>query len=178
MKNRANRHRPPRALHRSCLGWRSAGRRRSPMRARTFACLRSCSATDNVRVSIFVAETAVSASVSLLLFYEFNSLRVIMDLEEQAAAVRLERTVHGPGRTAGIGAGRKALAALAFGIVADGQIALDQVDLFPVFVNKGRGGEDLGRETQEARTAAAPALLVERAGEDLLLYPGRIAGRG
>src|SRR6266851_422526 len=140
--------------------------------------LRTCTATDNARKPTFVAETATSAGVFLLLFHAITLLRVIMDFEEQAAAVRLERTVHGPRRTAGIGARGKAFAPLAFRVVADRQIALDQVDLFPVFVNKGRGGEDMRRETQKARAAAAPARLIERAGEDLLLDPGGITGRG
>ena len=48
---------------------------------------------------------------------------VIMDFEEEAAAVRFERAMHGPGRPAGIGAGGEALATLAGGIVADSQIA-------------------------------------------------------
>src|SRR5712691_814524 len=140
--------------------------------------LRSCSATANARLLVFVAEPAIGAGVYLLLVYEFTSLRVIMDFQEQAAAVRFERTVHGPRRTAGIGSRREAFAALAFGVVADRQIALDQIDLFPVFVDKGRGREHIGRETQEARAAAAPAFLIERAGEDFLLDPGGIAGRG
>src|SRR5713226_1487343 len=101
-----------------------------------------------------------------------------MDFEEQAAAVRLEGAVHGSGRPAGVSAGREALAPVPFGIAADRQIAFDQIDLFPIFVDKGRGGEHLGREAQEARAAAALAFLVERAGEDLLLDPGGITARG
>ena len=41
----------------------------------------------------------------------------------------------------------KAFAASALGVVADCQIALDQVDLFPVLVHEGRGGEHRGGET-------------------------------
>ena len=46
---------------------------------------------------------------------------VIMDLEEEAAAVRFERAVHGARRTAGVGAGREILAAPPLSIVADRQ---------------------------------------------------------
>src|SRR5437763_5408796 len=97
-----------------------------------------------------------------------GSFREVVDLEQEAAAVRFERPVHRAGRAAGIGAGREILAALAVHVVADRQIALDQVNLFPIFVHERRGGVDAGREAQQPGAAAALGGLVERAGEGLL----------
>src|SRR5438034_8293074 len=90
----------------------------------------------------------------------------IMDFEEEAAAFRFERAVDGTGRAAGVGAGRKALAAAPQGIVADGQVAVDQIHLLPIFVDKGRSGKGAGGKAQKPRPAAAALILVERAGED------------
>src|ERR1043165_1876817 len=101
----------------------------------------------------------------------------IMDLEQRAAAVRLERPVRRAGRPARIGAGREILAALALRIVADGEVAVQQIDLFPVFVDERVGGVDPRLEAEQARAAAGPRFLVEAAGQDLLLDAGRIAGR-
>src|SRR5437773_10889004 len=105
------------------------------------------------------------------------SLAKIMDFKQEAAAIRFEGAVDGAGRAAGVSAGRKAFAAAPLGIVTDGQVAVDQIDLLPVFVDKGGGGKDAGGKAQEPRPAAAALILVERAGEDLLLDPLGIAGR-
>src|SRR5258706_2546459 len=101
----------------------------------------------------------------------------IVDFEQRAAGVRLERAVHRAGRAAGIGAGREILAALALRIVADRQIAVHQIDLLPIFVDEGLGGVGAGLEPEQARAAAAAMLLVQAAGQDLLLDAGRVAGR-
>ena len=79
-------------------------------------------------------------------------------------------------RAAGIGAGGKTLAAPAFGIVADGQIARNQIDLLPIVVDEGCGREHPRRKPQEPGAAAIAALLVERAGQDLLFDAGGVAG--
>src|SRR5204863_1605413 len=102
-------------------------------------------------------------------------ISIVVDLEQEAAAVRLEGAVHRAGRAAGIGAGSEALAALAGDIVADRQIALDEIHLFPIFVHERLGREDARLEAQQPGAAAAPALFVEGAGEDLLLDAGGIA---
>src|SRR6516164_5368437 len=99
-----------------------------------------------------------------------------MGLVEETPAVRLEWAVHRPRRPAGIGAWREVLAASAFGIVVDGEVARDQIDLFPIFVNKGCGREHSRRKTQQARAAAAPALFVEGTRKNFLLNPVWIAG--
>src|ERR1700757_1782970 len=83
----------------------------------------------------------------------------------------------GPGRAAGIGARGKALAALPRGIVADRQIALDQIDLFPIFVDKRLRREPPRRKPQQAGSAAVASLFVERARQDLLLDAWGIARR-
>src|SRR5438874_6443637 len=77
------------------------------------------------------------------------SLRVIVDLEQEAAAVRLEGAVHRAGRAAGIGVGREALAAFALGIVADRQIAVDEIHLFPILVDERLGREHARLEAQQ-----------------------------
>src|SRR5260221_5223805 len=82
--------------------------------------------------------TPTSTVSGLLRFVE------IMDLEQGAAAVRLERPVRRAGRPAGIGALGEVLAALALGVVTDRQVAFEQVDLLPVFVDERRGGVDAG----------------------------------
>src|SRR5262249_41133053 len=69
------------------------------------------------------------------------------------------------------------LAALALLIVADDQVAGQEIDLLPVIVHEGRDGVDAWREAQEPRAASHLARLVEVAGENLLLDAGRVAGR-
>src|SRR5260370_16790117 len=100
-----------------------------------------------------------------------------MDLVQEPAAVRFERCVQGAGRAAGVGAGEEALAALPRAIVADRQIALDQIDLFPIFVHERLRCEHPRRKPQQAGSTAVAALFVERPGQDLLLDAGEIALR-
>src|SRR5690348_2945112 len=100
-----------------------------------------------------------------------------MDLVQQTAAVRFEGSVDRAGRAAGVGARGKALAALTRGVVADRQVALDQIDLFPIFVDERLRREYPRCEPQQAGSAAVAALFVERARQDLLLDAGGIAQR-
>src|SRR5271168_3453079 len=102
----------------------------------------------------------------------------IMDLEQGAAAVRLERPMRCAGRSAGIGALGKILAAAALRVVADRQIALEQIDLLPIFMDERGGGVNAGLEAQQPRPAAAVVRLVEAAGQDLFLDARRIARDG
>src|SRR5437763_15108719 len=104
-------------------------------------------------------------------------IRVIMDLEQQTAMVRFERAMRRAGWPARIGALGKTFAAISRGVAADGQVAVDQIDLLPIIVNKRRRREHARREAQQPRAAAGPAALIEPAGEDLLLDAGRIARR-
>ena len=83
----------------------------------------------------------------------------------------------GARRPAGIGVGLKRLAAFALGIVADGKVAAQQVDLFPIGMNEWFSGEDAGMETQKPRAAAVPVILIEGTGKNLLLDAVRITGR-
>src|ERR1700730_1743403 len=99
-----------------------------------------------------------------------------MDLVQQTAAVRFEWSVDGAGRPAGISARGKAFAALPRGVVADRQIPLDQVDLFPIFVDERLRRDPPRRNPQEAGAPAAAPLFVERARQDLLLDARGIAG--
>jgi hypothetical protein len=62
-------------------------------------------------------------------------------------------------------------------VVADDQVAVDDVDLLPVVVHERLGGERARLDLQQPRAAAALRLLVEVRSEDLLVEAGRIAGR-
>src|SRR5215470_107633 len=62
-------------------------------------------------------------------------------------------------------------------VVADGQVAGDEKDLFPVLVYERLSREYAGRKAQEARARAALVCLIERAGQNLLLDTFRIASR-
>src|SRR5262249_53559191 len=114
--------------------------------------------------------TPTSTASGLLRFVE------VMDLEQGAATVRLERPVRRARWADGIGPFGEVLAAASVGIVADGQIALEQVDLLPVLVDERRGRVDPGLEAQQPRATAAACLLIETPRQDLLLDAVGIAG--
>src|ERR1051326_562762 len=101
---------------------------------------------------------------------------VVMDLVEQAAAVRAERTVMGSRRAARIGERLERGAALAVRVVADDQVSRDQKHLFPIIVHERPGREGARRDAQQPRAAAALVGLVERPGKNLLLDSRRVAG--
>src|SRR5262245_18071481 len=105
------------------------------------------------------------------------ALMVVVDFVEEETALRLERAVIDARRPASIGRRLEALAALALGVVADDQIAGDEIDLFPMVVHERRGGVDARLEAQKPRAAAHLAGLVEIAGKRLLLNARRIARR-
>src|SRR5262245_3926360 len=96
------------------------------------------------------------------------------DLIEHASSHRLERSVHSNRRPARIGWSRETFPAIALRIVADDEIAGEQVNLI---VDERRRGVFTLDEAQEASTAAALARLVEIVRENLLLDSGRIARR-
>src|SRR5271166_1114323 len=102
---------------------------------------------------------------------------VIVDLVEQAAAIGFERPVMDARRAAGIGRRVEGLTALALLVIADDEVARNQVHLLPVIVHEGRSGVHAGFEAQEPRAASHLAVLVEVAREDLLRDAGGIAGR-
>src|SRR5262249_462964 len=106
-----------------------------------------------------------------------NAFLVVVDLIKHASSHRLERSVHGTRWTAGIGWSRETLSAIALRIVADDEVASEQVNLLPVILNKTCPGVFTRDKAQEARTAAALARFVKIAREDLLLDAGRIARR-
>src|SRR5262245_27818958 len=105
------------------------------------------------------------------------ALIVVMNLEQHAAAGRFERTVMDARWSARIGRRLETLTALALRIIADDQVAGEQINLLPMVVHERRRGVDAGREAQQPRAAAHLARLVEIAGENLLLDAGRIARR-
>ena len=84
-----------------------------------------------------------------------------MAFQQDAAIDRLERSVRGSRRAAGIGIGIEAAAAFAVFVVADDQVALELVNLFPVVMGEGGGRVDAGLELEQPRAAAGLVLFVE-----------------
>src|SRR5690348_7832191 len=68
----------------------------------------------------------------------FAALIVIVDLVKHAAAVRFEGTVINAGRAAGVSRAQELLTAFALIVVADDQIAGDEIYLFPMIVHEWR----------------------------------------
>src|SRR5688572_27902748 len=82
-----------------------------------------------------------------------------------------------PRRTAGVGRREALLPALTLLVVADHEVALHYIDLFPVIVHKGLGGESAGLDLEKARATALLRFLVQVRGENLLVEAARIARR-
>src|SRR5436309_1391384 len=101
---------------------------------------------------------------------------VIVDLVEQAAAIRAERAMVGSRRPACVGEWLEYGPASAVLVVADGEIARDQEHLFPIIVHERLGRENARTDAQQPRAAAPLVALIQGSGEDLLLDSGRIAG--
>src|SRR5438132_6276910 len=102
---------------------------------------------------------------------------VIVDLVQDAAPLRGERTVVHARRPAGIGRCEGLLAAATLRVVADDQIPMHHVHLFPVVVHERLGGIGTRLYLQEPRAAALLLRLVEVGGENLLVEARRIARR-
>src|SRR5687768_10856113 len=102
---------------------------------------------------------------------------IVVNLVQDAAAPRGERAVVHPGRPAGVGRREALLAALAVLVVADHQVALHDVNLFPMVVHEGLGGERPRLDLQQPGAAALLALFVEVRGEDLLIEARRVSRR-
>src|SRR3954468_3390671 len=102
---------------------------------------------------------------------------VVMNLVQDAAALGSEWAVVRARRAAGVGRREALLAAAALRIVADDEVALHDVDLFPVIVDEGHGGERARLDLQEPCAASALRLFVKIRGEDLLVEARRIARR-
>src|SRR3954470_17656002 len=102
---------------------------------------------------------------------------VVMDLVQDAAPLGGERAMRRARRPACVGGREALLAAAPLLIVAHDQVALRDVDFFPVVVHEGLGRERARLDLEEPRTAAALVRLVEIRSEDLLIKPWRIPGR-
>jgi len=102
---------------------------------------------------------------------------VVVDLVKNAPAPGCERTVVHAGRPAGIGGCEALLAAFALPVVAHHQVALHDIDLFPVVMHERLGGKSVGLDLQQPGAAAELVDLVEIRGEDLLVEARRVAGR-
>src|SRR5687767_10731896 len=100
-----------------------------------------------------------------------------MNLMQDAAGARGERAVVHARRPAGISGREALLPALALLVVADHQVALHHVHLFPVVVHEGLGRERARLDLQQPRAAAALVVLVQVRRQDLLVEPRRISRR-
>src|SRR5262249_57487945 len=90
----------------------------------------------------------------------FLAFVVVVELVEQAAAIRLERPVINARRATGIGRGVERFAALSLRVVADDEVARDQIDLLPMVVHERRGGVNAWIEAQHPGAPAHPAALL------------------
>src|SRR6185295_4211879 len=88
-------------------------------------------------------------------------LSIVVDLVQDAAAAGGERAVVHARRAAGVGGREALLPALALLVVADHQVALHHVHLFPVVVHERLGGERAGLDLEQPGAAAFFVLLVE-----------------
>src|SRR6185503_6794869 len=102
---------------------------------------------------------------------------VVVDLVEDASALGGERAVVHARRPAGIGRRDALLAAAALRVVADDQVAVHDVHLFPVIVHERLGRERARLDLQQPRAAALLRLLVQVARQDLLVEAQWIALR-
>jgi hypothetical protein len=115
-----------------------------------------------------VDDAAVAQRLEML----FPVLSIVVNLVKDAAAAGSERAVVHARRPAGIGRRDALLAAFALLVVADHEVALHDVDLFPVVVYERLGRERTGVDLEEPRAAALLVLLVEIGREDLLPEAG------
>src|SRR6476469_6369080 len=98
----------------------------------------------------------------------FLSRIVVVDLQQHAAVRRLEWPVIDARRTAGITMLRIGNAVVAVLVAAYNEVAGNDVDLFPIFVNEGPGREDSRGKAQQARARAGLVHLIQVTGEDLM----------
>src|SRR3954465_11567483 len=92
---------------------------------------------------------------SLPVFSMAAARLVIVNFMEDAASTRRKRPMVRARRAARIGGRKALLAALALRIVADDQVALHYVHLFPMIVDERLRGEGARLYAQQARAAAA-----------------------
>ena len=81
-------------------------------------------------------------------------------------------------RAAGVGVRLKALATFAVRIIANNQIAGDEIHFFPIVVGERRSCVDARFKAKQPRPCAAVVCLIKRTGQNLLLDACRIACRG
>src|SRR5262245_7280437 len=92
----------------------------------------------------------------------------VMEFEQQAAGLGLERTVISARRPARVCMRTEFLAAVAVRIVADDEIPGHEIHLFPVLVDEGRRRVRAGLEAKVARAESGLVRFVERTSQNLL----------
>src|SRR5271167_3961887 len=102
---------------------------------------------------------------------------VIVDFQQQTTRFRFEWSMVYAGRPASVSIWLEACAIPPVLIVANNEVAGDQVNFLPILMNKGLGSENAGLKTQEARSASASGLFIERTGKNLLLDAAGVYGR-
>src|ERR1700674_4745483 len=98
-----------------------------------------------------------------------------MNLVERATLLRAERTMERPRGSTGVGGRLEGFSALPLIVTPHGQIAGEQVHLFPMIVHEGCGRVRSGLKAQQPRATSHLVALVEVARQDFLLDGGRIA---
>src|SRR5437764_322295 len=68
-------------------------------------------------------------------------LSIVVNLVQDASAAGSEWPMAHPRRPAGVSGRKGLLAALALRIIADHEVALNDIDLFPMVVDEGLGGK-------------------------------------
>src|SRR3546814_205369 len=96
---------------------------------------------------------------------------IVMNFEQQASPVRLERAVIDARRAAGVGRRDKLLAAIALLVISDRQVARQEKDFLPIIVDKGRRRKNAGLKAEEASPASAPVFRIETARKDAFVDP-------
>ena len=69
----------------------------------------------------------------------------------------------GPGRATGVGVRLERFPAAPVFVIADGQVAGDQINLFPIVVHEGLCRVDTGVKSQEPGPAAALPIFIQGA---------------
>src|SRR5579872_285853 len=92
-----------------------------------------------------------------------------MHLQQQATLFRLEGAMVDTRRPAGVSVRPKPFPVPSSLIIADDEVARDQVNFLPILMNKRPGREYTGLKAQEASPASTFILFIERPGENLLL---------
>src|SRR3989442_963320 len=144
-----------------------------PEKANSVMLLRPMTTAPAARSRATTTASAVAGAASRR---TFEPAVVTSPAMSKRSLIETGRPASGDGTTPSFRSRAEAGAALAVPVVADDQVARDEIHLFPVIVHEGLARMHAGIEAQVTRAGAAPVFLVEESGEHLLPDPVRIAG--